>query len=110
MPHSNDWEDIKELIYAFNHAWEEYKDAPFSTQAVYFVSQAMLHEKFAPSGADASYITSRLVDTVTALLLSQKQEVAEKAIEIAKELGHQQEDDSIWLNMDELITALRKSL
>lgn len=48
------------------------------------------------------YLTDEIKAFIRSLLLAQKDELAE----IVKEHGHQQDDDTIWCNMDEVLAAL----
>jgi hypothetical protein len=38
---------------------------------------------------------------------AERENVRRELIELVKELGHQQEDDAIWVNMDEFLTRLK---
>jgi len=44
------------------------------------------------------------------LLTQVRQEERERVVEIIEECGHQQDDDTIWCNMDELIKRINATL
>ena len=49
-------------------------------------------------------------DKVVAILTQVRQEERERVVEIIEECGHQQDDDTIWCNMDELIKRINATL
>lgn len=48
----------------------------------------------------------KIKNFIKALVASAKREVIEEVEEKIKELGHQQDDDTIWCNMDEILKVL----